>query len=1020
MKKAFIIFLSLFFVLKSSSETIFPENKFADSFKKAYFIYPNIPKGALEAIAFSQTRFEHLNNQKQSCIGYPEAIGVFGLIENGKGYFKNNLLTISSLSGYSPEVIIRDAHSHIMAYAKAFNALQIKYNLFGKTLEQYVPLFIELSEIPATQNLQNDYALNAHLYQLYWFLNNNQAATLYQFPHYTISMETIFGDNLKILSSSSIVITEKNISSENYSYKMSSSATVYSADYGPAIWDAAASCNYSSRNSTAITAVTIHDVEGTYAGCISWFKNCAANASAHYVVRSSDGQVTQMVLEANKAWHVGSENPYTVGIEHEGYNNNASWYTNAMYVSSANLTRDICQSNAINPLRTYYGPGCSGSSTQCGLGACTKVKGHQMYPNQTHNDPGPFWNWAKFYKLINNTYTVVTYTASTGSFYDSGGSSANYSNDERKFWLFTKPSITNITLNFTGFNLESGYDNLFIYDGGSVNSPLIGQYSGTVNPGPVTSTNDSVLVEFRSDCATTAVGWAATYTTISSVQTTTDIISPNTTINSLNAWITSAFTSTITDIDNVGGSGVEKGYYQAIDFNGTEWRANYTHGFLADNFDNAIHPEWTVKTGTWSIAGNALLQSDETSTVSSNTNIYAALTQSLSNRYLYQFSAKFEGTQPNRRAGLHFFCDQPDSSNRNNSYFVWFRLDDQAVQIYKVVNNVFGAAQYTAPVTFAAGQWYDIKVIYDRISGKMNVYMNNSRVATWTDPTPYSNGGFISFRSANCKFSVDEIKVYRSRPSTVNISVGSGLGNDLRYQNPSPIQAAGKIKSICQDSAGNLSPIFYYDLNVDWTPPTNITSINDGDAADINFVNTTDSLRANWAPSSDPNSSIVRYWYSIGTAPGSTNTLNWTSNWAFTSVTAKNLTLTPNTIYYFNVKAENGAGMFSSIISSDGQKVDPSYYTSLQNNKTTFKFDIYPNPFKDELTLELNTLNDAKVKVVAFDILGKEIVLHESKESRGKLKLSIQTNPLQMPPGSYLLKVNVGEDTFTKKIIKVN
>ncbi|GIV28253.1 MAG: hypothetical protein KatS3mg027_2067 [Bacteroidia bacterium] len=67
--------------------------------------------------------------------------------------------------------------------------------------------------------------------------------------------------------------------------KMSSNQQVLSADYPPAIWDPAASCNYSSRNGTQISAVTIHVVQGSYAGCISWFKNCAAGVSAHYVFK---------------------------------------------------------------------------------------------------------------------------------------------------------------------------------------------------------------------------------------------------------------------------------------------------------------------------------------------------------------------------------------------------------------------------------------------------------------------------------------------------------------------------------------------------------------------------------------------------------------------------------------------------------------------------------------------------------------------------------------------------------------
>lgn len=164
------------------------------------------------------------------------------------------------------------------------------------------------------------------------------------------------------------------------------------------------------------------------------------------------------------------------------------------------------------------------------------------------------------------------------------------------------------------------------------------------------------------------------------------------------------------------------------------------------------------------------------STAAANTNIYASLTQNLSNRYLYNFKGKLEGAGTNRRAGFHFFCDAPDSVNRGNSYFVWFRLDNQAVQIYKTSYsggvNVFGSPTYTAACNLTAGQWYDFKVIYDRITGKITVYKDNSIIATWTDPTPLSNGTHISFRSGNCKWSLDEIKVYRSRPTaSVSVSV---------------------------------------------------------------------------------------------------------------------------------------------------------------------------------------------------------------------------------------------------------
>lgn len=1028
MKKFLLLFIASIFSWQLVSQVavdVIAANPYASSFRKAYMLNPSVPKGILEAVAFTQSRFTHLtDSQTPSCIGYPQAYGVMGLTEDGKGWFRNNLNTVAQLSGFAAADIKATPETNILAYARAFATLQQQQGIYGSSLADYQPILLALSELPLSNNVADDYVLNTHLYQLYWFMSQGEFQDAYGFPDYNIDLSQLFGGNYPVLKSSSVTISQQHIvSNTGVTYQSANSALqITSADYGPAIWNPAASCNYSSRNGTAITAVVIHDVEGTYAGCISWFQNCSASVSAHYVARSSDGQITQMVLEADKAWHVGSENGYTIGIEHEGYNNSASWYTMAMYQGSANLVRDMCTDHAINPLRTYYGPGCSGTTQQCAVGACTKVKGHQMYPNQTHDDPGPYWNWETYYKLINNTPAVTTVTATSGSFYDTGGASAAYQNDERKLWLFQPAGATSISMTFSSFNVESGYDYLFIYDGSTVNAPLIGKYTGTVNPGPITSTGGSLLIEFRSDCATTDPGWAATYTTNVSTPTAVDNVAPATTVSTPGVWETANFTGTFADSDNSGGSGVEKGYYQAIDFNGTEWRANYTHGFFSDNFDNAINAEWTQKVGTWGIAANALVQTDEASTAAGNTNIYAALTQTLSNRYLYNFLAKFEGSGTNRRAGFHFFCDAPDSVNRGNSYFVWFRLDNQAIQIYKTNYaggvNQFGSPTYTASLSFTAGQWYDIKIIYDRITGKMAVYMNNVLAAQWQDPTPLSSGGYISFRSGNCKFSIDEIKVYRSRSNTAAVSVGPGNANDLRYQNPDPTTPAGKIKSICQDSAGNLSPIFYYDQNIDWTPPSNIASINDGKAADITTVYTVDSLSANWPSSNDPHSGIARYWYSIGTSPGATNTLTWTSNWADTVATAHGLTLVNGTIYYVNVKAENGAGLFSSVISTNGQQVNTSVPTSIEEFTNDQVFSVYPNPFQGQININLSLPEDARIELSLMDVMGRTLSSMVMKESRGEHHRLMEVSGLNLATGVYWLKVSINGAVYYKKLVK--
>jgi N-acetyl-anhydromuramyl-L-alanine amidase AmpD len=169
-----------------------------------------------------------------------------------------------------------------------------------------------------------------------------------------------------------------------------------STDYPPAIWNPAASCNYSARTA-AVSHVTVHTTQGSYAGSISWFQNCSAGVSAHYVIRSSDGQVTQMVREADKAWHVGNSNGYTIGIEHEGYIANPSaWYTTAMYNASAALTKDILTSRAL--AQKVYDGSLGWSAVPAD--SLYNVKGHVNYASQSHTDPGSGWDWPRYKSLV--------------------------------------------------------------------------------------------------------------------------------------------------------------------------------------------------------------------------------------------------------------------------------------------------------------------------------------------------------------------------------------------------------------------------------------------------------------------------------------------------------------------------------------------------------------------------------------------------------------------------------------------
>lgn len=95
--------------------------------------------------------------------------------------------------------------------------------------------------------------------------------------------------------------------------------------------------------------------------------------------------------------------------------------------------------------------------------------------------------------------------------FDSGGPGLNYYNDENYFYTINAPYNYKIELNFNYFDLESGYDSLWIYDGPDNGSPLIGSFSGNETPPGLEVESGFLTLEFYSDIATVGQGWEAIY-----------------------------------------------------------------------------------------------------------------------------------------------------------------------------------------------------------------------------------------------------------------------------------------------------------------------------------------------------------------------------------------------------------------------------------------------------------------------------------------------------------------------------
>jgi hypothetical protein len=109
-------------------------------------------------------------------------------------------------------------------------------------------------------------------------------------------------------------------------------------------------------------------------------------------------------------------------------------------------------------------------------------------------------------------------TSCTGRFFDPGYT-GNYDNNQLYFETISpSTSGSKVRVNFSSFNLESGFDFLRIYNGPNALSPLIGTFTGTNSPGIITATNPNGVLSFRfsSDGSVTSSGWVASISCVSS------------------------------------------------------------------------------------------------------------------------------------------------------------------------------------------------------------------------------------------------------------------------------------------------------------------------------------------------------------------------------------------------------------------------------------------------------------------------------------------------------------------------
>ncbi|GGW71963.1 N-acetylmuramoyl-L-alanine amidase [Streptomyces bobili] len=147
----------------------------------------------------------------------------------------------------------------------------------------------------------------------------------------------------------------------------------------------------------SIKYIVVHDTEGGWEGVLDLVQD-PTYVSWQYSLRSTDGHIAQHVKAKDVAWHAGNWyiNSKSIGLEHEGFLAFPdSWYTEAMYRSSARLVAYLAEKYGI-PLDRQH------------------ILGHDTVPGPTaatvpgmHTDPGPYWDWRHYFELLGRPFQAT-------------------------------------------------------------------------------------------------------------------------------------------------------------------------------------------------------------------------------------------------------------------------------------------------------------------------------------------------------------------------------------------------------------------------------------------------------------------------------------------------------------------------------------------------------------------------------------------------------------------------------------
>jgi hypothetical protein len=328
-----------------------------DVFSQASFEY-DVPVELLKALAWVESRGQMVAGHEHA-EGLPPAYGMMGL----RG---ERLYEAAEIVGAQPELAASDLTTNIRAGAALLSKLAELAGIARSNLAAWAPVVASYSNIELPQG-QSHYVHQ----EVYAALRSGLTTETLAFE--PIGVEGDFPSEPEFRAAG--------------------------PDYAASVWRP--SPTYGSRVSGSKGGrqmVIIHTCEGAYSGCWSHLTKSSSKVSAHYVVNSTGSEISQLVKEANRAYHIGAtykcslnsntkcalngtgSNQFTVGVEHAGYGSQTSWDSGQLN-ASAKLVCDITRDNGI-PIDANH------------------IVAHGRLQPYNRTDPGKSWPWQSYINLV--------------------------------------------------------------------------------------------------------------------------------------------------------------------------------------------------------------------------------------------------------------------------------------------------------------------------------------------------------------------------------------------------------------------------------------------------------------------------------------------------------------------------------------------------------------------------------------------------------------------------------------------